>query len=152
LRRDKPARLVVVTAGRSTAEHPTLAAAWTRAQSHEVKTGRGAAPITTGSTTAKNRPQTGLKGCATGCKRGESAAEKLSNVDLPSWAPAAWREICQLAAAMSECTSSVLLIDKIFCTSSTIHVGPLREYRHPQAVAQSMDVPVEKNHRASKFF
>jgi hypothetical protein len=36
------------------------------------------------------------------------------------------------------------LIDKTFLSNCTlIHVGPLREFRHRQAVARSMDVPVQ---------
>ena len=76
-------------------------------------------------------------------------AEELSNVTTPSWAPAAWREMTtggrHEQIHIIGVAQNPALIDKTFLSNCTlIHVGPLREYRHRQAVARSMDVPVEK--------
>lgn len=83
-------------------------------------------------------------------------AEELSNVTTPSWAPAAWREMSTGGRHENVFIIGVAqnpaLIDKTFLSNCTlIHVGPLREYRHRQAVARSMDVPVEKITDLVKF-
>lgn len=76
-------------------------------------------------------------------------AEELSNVTTPSWAPAAWREMTtggrHERVHIIGVAQNPALIDKTFLSNCTlIHVGPLREFRHRQAVARSMDVPVEE--------
>lgn len=76
-------------------------------------------------------------------------AEELSNVTTPGWAPAAWREMTtggrHERVHIIGVAQNPALIDKTFLSNCTlIHVGPLREFRHRQAVARSMDVPVEK--------
>lgn len=83
-------------------------------------------------------------------------AEELSNVTTPSWAPAAWREMStggrHEEVWIIGVAQNPALIDKTFLSNCTlIHVGPLREYRHRQAVARSMDVPVEKITALVKF-
>lgn len=83
-------------------------------------------------------------------------AEELSNVTTPSWAPAAWREMStggrHEQVFIIGVAQNPALIDKTFLSNCTlIHVGPLREYRHRQAVARSMDVPVEKITALQKF-
>lgn len=76
-------------------------------------------------------------------------AEELSNVTTPSWAPAAWAEMStggrHEAVHIIGTAQNPALIDKTFLSNCTlIHVGPLREYRHRQAMARSMDIPMEK--------
>ncbi|MGA8787248.1 MAG: hypothetical protein WB542_18130 [Polaromonas sp.] len=76
-------------------------------------------------------------------------AEELSNVTTPGWAPAAWREMTtggrHEGIHIIGTAQNPALIDKTFLSNCTmIHVGPLREYRHRQAVARSLDVPIEK--------
>lgn len=83
-------------------------------------------------------------------------AEELSNVTTPSWAPAAWREMStggrHEQVHIIGVAQNPALIDKTFLSNCTlIHVGPLREFRHRQAVARSMDVPVEKITELVKF-
>ncbi len=83
-------------------------------------------------------------------------AEELSNVTTPSWAPAAWREMStggrHEQVHIIGVAQNPALIDKTFLSNCTlIHVGPLREYRHRQAVARSLDVPVEKITDLVKF-
>lgn len=76
-------------------------------------------------------------------------AEELSNVTTPSWAPAAWREMTtggrHEQVHIIGVAQNPALIDKTFLSNCTlIHVGPLREFRHRQAVARSMDVPIQE--------
>lgn len=83
-------------------------------------------------------------------------AEELSNVTSPSWAPAAWREMTtggrHEEIHIIGVAQNPALIDKTFLSNCTmIHVGPLREYRHRQAVARSMDLPVEQITALVKF-
>jgi hypothetical protein len=83
-------------------------------------------------------------------------AEELSNVTTPSWAPAAWREMStggrHEKVFIIGVAQNPALIDKTFLSNCTmIHVGPLREHRHRQAVARSMDVPVERLTALEKF-
>ena len=83
-------------------------------------------------------------------------AEELSNVTTPSWAPAAWREMStggrHEQIHIIGVAQNPALIDKTFLSNCTlIHVGPLREYRHRQAVARSMDISVEKITALVKF-
>lgn len=83
-------------------------------------------------------------------------AEELSNVTTPSWAPAAWREMStggrHEKVFIIGVAQNPALIDKTFLSNCTvIHVGPLREYRHRQAVARSMDLPVQKVTDLVKF-
>ena len=83
-------------------------------------------------------------------------AEELSNVTTPSWAPAAWREMStggrHEQVHIIGVAQNPALIDKTFLSNCTlVHVGPLREYRHRQAVARSLDVPVEKITALVKF-
>lgn len=83
-------------------------------------------------------------------------AEELSNVTTPSWAPAAWREMStggrHEKVFIIGVAQNPALIDKTFLSNCTvIHVGPLREYRHRQAVARSMDLPVTKITDLVKF-
>jgi hypothetical protein len=71
--------------------------------------------------------------------------EELSNVTTPGWAPAAWREMTtggrHEGVHIIGVAQNPALIDKTFLSNCTlIHVGPLREYRHRQYVARSMDV------------
>lgn len=74
-------------------------------------------------------------------------AEELSNVTTPSWAPAAWREMTtggrhELVHIIGVAQNPAL-IDKTFMSNCTLlHVGPLREHHHRQAVSRSMDVPI----------
>lgn len=83
-------------------------------------------------------------------------AEELSNVTTPSWAPAAWREMTtggrHEGVHIIGVAQNPALIDKTFLSNCTmIHVGPLREHRHRQAVARSMDVPIQKITALQKF-
>jgi hypothetical protein len=76
-------------------------------------------------------------------------AEELSQVTTPGWAPAAWRDMTTGGrhenVHIIGIAQNPALIDKTFLSNCTlIHVGSLREYRHRQAVARSMDVPVER--------
>jgi hypothetical protein len=72
-------------------------------------------------------------------------AEELSNVTMPSWAPPAWRmmssggrhELIHIIGVSQNPAS----IDKMFLSNCTlIHVGPLHEEAHRNAVEKSMDV------------
>lgn len=83
-------------------------------------------------------------------------AEELSNVTQPGWAPAAWREMStggrHEAVHIIGTAQNPALIDKTFLSNCTlIHVGPLREYRHRQMVARSMDAPLDKLTALQKF-
>lgn len=83
-------------------------------------------------------------------------AEELSNVTTPGWAPAAWREMTtggrHEGVHIIGVAQNPALIDKTFLSNCTmIHVGPLREFRHRQAVARSMDVPIETITALEKF-
>lgn len=83
-------------------------------------------------------------------------AEELSNVTTPSWAPAAWREMTtggrHEGVHIIGIAQNPALIDKTFLSNCTlIHVGPLRQYSHRQAVARSMDVPIEQVTSLVKF-
>lgn len=83
-------------------------------------------------------------------------AEELSNVTTPGWAPAAWREMStggrHERVHIIGVAQNPALIDKTFLSNCTlIHVGPLREYRHRQAVARSMDLPVQELTELVKF-
>lgn len=76
-------------------------------------------------------------------------AEELSQVTTPSWAPAAWSDMTTGGrhenVHIIGIAQNPALIDKTFLSNCTLlHVGPLREARHRQAVARSMDVPVER--------
>jgi hypothetical protein len=82
--------------------------------------------------------------------------EELSNVTMASWAPAAWREMTTGGRHENVFIIGVAqnpaLIDNTFLSNCTeIHAGPLREFRHRQAVARSMDVPIEKITGLVKF-
>jgi len=95
-------------------------------------------------------------------------AEELSNVTMPSWAPPAWRmmssggrhELIHIIGVSQNPAS----IDKMFLSNCTlIHVGPLHEEAHRNAVEKSMDVQpgsladlvkfqwVEKNRDTGEF-
>lgn len=72
-------------------------------------------------------------------------AEELSNVTMPSWAPPAWRmmssggrhELIHIIGVSQNPAS----IDKMFLSNCTlIHVGPLHQEEHRNAVEKSMDV------------
>jgi hypothetical protein len=72
-------------------------------------------------------------------------AEELSNVTMPGWAPPAWRmmssggrhELIHIIGVSQNPAS----IDKMFLSNCTlIHVGPLHEEAHRNAVEKSMDV------------
>lgn len=83
-------------------------------------------------------------------------AEELSNVTTPSWAPAAWREMTtggrHEAVHIIGVAQNPALIDKTFLSNcNLIHVGPLRQHSHRQAVARSMDVPIEEITALQKF-
>lgn len=76
-------------------------------------------------------------------------AEELSQVTTPSWAPAAWSDMTTGGrhenVTIIGIAQNPALIDKTFLSNCTlIHVGPLREYRHRQAMARSMDVPLDR--------
>lgn len=76
-------------------------------------------------------------------------AEELANVTTPGWAPAAWRKMTtsgrHAAVHIIGVTQNPALVDKTFLSNcNLIHCGPLREHRHRQAVARSMDCPIEK--------
>ncbi|HWH83469.1 MAG TPA: hypothetical protein VNU71_14655 [Burkholderiaceae bacterium] len=71
--------------------------------------------------------------------------EELSNVTMPGWAPPAWRmmasggrhELIHIIGVSQNPAS----IDKMFLSNCTlIHVGPLHEEAHRDAVERSMDV------------
>lgn len=84
-------------------------------------------------------------------------AEELSNVTTPGWAPPAWREMTtggrHERVHIIGVAQNPALIDKTFLSNCTmIHVGPLREFRHRQTVARSMDVDVQKLTDLEKFF
>lgn len=83
-------------------------------------------------------------------------AEELSQVTTPSWAPAAWQDMTtggrHESVHIIGVAQNPALIDKTFLSNCTlIHVGPLREYRHRQAVARSMDVPIEDITELTQF-
>ena len=83
-------------------------------------------------------------------------AEELSGVTTPSWAPAAWSEMTtggrHEKIFVIGVAQNPALIDKTFLSNCTlVHVGPLREHRHRQAVARSMDVPVKEITALVKF-
>ena len=76
-------------------------------------------------------------------------AEELSLVTTPGWAPPAWRAMTTGGrhenVHIIGIAQNPALIDKTFLSNCTlIHVGPLREFRHRQAVARSMDVPLDQ--------
>lgn len=71
--------------------------------------------------------------------------EELSNVTMPSWAPPAWRMMCSGGRHelihLIGVSQSPASIDKMFLANCTlIHVGPLHEECHRNAVEKSMDV------------
>lgn len=83
-------------------------------------------------------------------------AEELSNVTTPGWAPAAWREMTTGGrhenVHIIGVAQNPALIDKTFLSNCTlIHVGPLREHRHRQYVARSMDAPLSEVTKLQKF-
>lgn len=83
-------------------------------------------------------------------------AEELSQVTTPSWAPAAWQDMTtggrHESVHIIGVAQNPALIDKTFLSNCTlIHVGPLREFRHRQAVARSMDVPIEEITALTQF-
>lgn len=72
-------------------------------------------------------------------------AEELSNVTTPSWAPAAWRKMTTSGRHAGIHIIGVgqmpALIDKAFLGNCTlIHVGPLHEQAHRDAVERSLDI------------
>lgn len=76
-------------------------------------------------------------------------AEELSQVTTAGWAPPAWRDMTTGGrhenVHIIGIAQNPALIDKTFLSNCTlVHVGPLREARHRQAVARSMDVPEER--------
>jgi hypothetical protein len=76
-------------------------------------------------------------------------AEELSMVTTPGWAPPGWRAMTTGGRHENVHVIGVAqnpaLIDKTFLSNCTlVHVGPLREHHHRQAVARSMDVPVDR--------
>jgi hypothetical protein len=76
-------------------------------------------------------------------------AEELSQVTTPSWAPAAWSDMTTGGrhenVHIIGIAQNPALIDKTFLSNCTlIHVGPLRQYSHRQAMARSMDVPIDR--------
>lgn len=83
-------------------------------------------------------------------------AEELSQVTTPSWAPGAWSDMTTGGRHedihIIGIAQNPALIDKTFLSNCTlIHVGPLREFNHRQAVARSMDVPIEEITDLEKF-
>lgn len=83
-------------------------------------------------------------------------AEELSNVTMPSWAPAAWREMTtggrHEGIHIVGVAQNPALIDKTFLSNcSMIHVGPLREHHHRATVARSMDIPIQEVTDLVKF-
>lgn len=72
-------------------------------------------------------------------------AEELANVTTPGWAPASWRKMTtsgrHAEIHIIGATQTPALVDKSFLGNCTlIHVGPLREHQHREAVARSMDI------------
>lgn len=163
LRRDNPPRLVVWDYKDEYGEHaPTLTHSLDTLRKAMIKAGRGPLQIRykckPGTTTKQTQAEfEGLCRLVQAWGKCCFLAEELSNVTTPSWAPAAWREMStggrHEQVHIIGVAQNPALIDKTFLSNCTlIHVGPLREYRHRQAVARSMDVPVEKITALEKFF
>ena len=71
--------------------------------------------------------------------------EELSNVTMPSWAPPAWRMMStggrHEGIHLIGVSQNPASIDKQFLSNCTlIHVGPLHEHAHRNAVEKSLDV------------
>lgn len=83
-------------------------------------------------------------------------AEELSNVTMPGWAPAAWREMTtggrHEGVHIIGIAQNPALIDKTFLSNCTmVHIGRLNQHAHRMALARTMDVPVEKVAALAKF-
>lgn len=162
LRRENPPRLVVWDYKDEYAEHAkTLTHSLEVVRKAMIKAGAGPLRIRykckPGTTTKQTQAEfEGLCRLVQAWQQCCFLAEELSNVTTPSWAPAAWREMStggrHEQVHIIGVAQNPALIDKTFLSNCTlVHVGPLREYRHRQAVARSMDVPVEKITALVKF-
>lgn len=154
LAREKPARLVVWDYKNEYEEHaPPLVSSLEALRLAMKKAGSGGLRIRYKCKPGTNVKQTmaefeGVCRLVQAWKKCVFIAEELSNVTSPGWAPAAWREMStggrHEQVHIIGVAQNPALIDKTFLSNCTlIHVGPLREFRHRQAVARSMDIPVQ---------
>jgi hypothetical protein len=154
LAREKPARLVVWDYKNEYEEHaPPLVSSLEALRLAMKKAGSGGLRIRYKCKPGTNVKQTmaefeGVCRLVQAWKKCTFIAEELSNVTTPGWAPAAWREMStggrHEQVHIIGVAQNPALIDKTFLSNCTlIHVGPLREFRHRQAVARSMDIPVQ---------
>lgn len=162
LRTEKPPRLVIWDYKNEYAEFaPVLVSSLEAVRKAMLKAGAGPLRIRYKCKPGTNVKQTmaefeGLCRLVQAWQRCTFIAEELSNVTSPSWAPAAWREMStggrhELVHIIGVAQNPAL-IDKTFLSNCTlIHVGPLREFRHRQTVARSMDLPVQELTELVKF-
>jgi hypothetical protein len=162
LRREKPQRLVVWDYKNEYGEHaPRLVSSLEAVRLAMIKAGAGPLRLRykckPGTSTKQTQAEfEGLCRLVQAWQKCVFLAEELSNVTTPSWAPAAWREMTtggrHEQVHIIGVAQNPALIDKTFLSNCTlIHVGPLREHRHRQAVSRSMDVPLEKITALVKF-
>ena len=162
LRRMKPRRLVIWDYKDEYSEHaPDLARSLVPSQQAMVKARRGPLQIRYKCKPGTNVKQTRAEFEAL-CRLVQAwgncvfLAEELSNVTTPSWAPAAWREMTtggrHEAVHIIGVAQNPALIDKTFLSNcSMVHVGPLRQHTHRQAVARAMDIPLQEITALEKF-
>lgn len=151
LRRERPKRLVICDFKLEYAEHaPVLMRSLSDVRKAMIAAGAGPLRIR-----FKSKPGTSVKqqmaefeGLCRLVQAWQNCcfiAEELSNFTTPSWAPPAWREMTTGGRHENVHIIGVgqnpALIDKTFLSNCTlIHVGPLRQAAHRQAVATSMDI------------
>lgn len=162
LRREKPARLVISDFKLEYAEHaPLLVRNLSDVRAAMLKDGDGPLRIRFKSkpgTTGKQQMAEfeGLCRLVQAWQNCCFLAEELSNFTTPSWAPPAWREMTTGGrhenVHIVGVAQNPALIDKTFLSNCTmIHVGPLRQAAHRQAVALSMDVDPGRLAKLVKF-
>lgn len=162
LSREKPPRLVIWDYKNEYGEHaPRLVHSLETVRQAMIKAGAGPLRIRykckPGTTSKQTQAEfEGLCRLVQAWQDCVFLAEELSNVTTPSWAPAAWREMTtggrHEKVHIIGVAQNPALIDKTFLSNCTmLHIGPLREHRHRQTVARSMDVPIEKITALVKF-
>ena len=162
LRRERPARLVISDFKLEYGEHaPLLVRNLADVRAAMLKAGDGPLRLrfkSKAGTSAKQQMAEfeGLCRLVQAWQNCCFLAEELSNFTTPSWAPPAWREMTtggrHEAVHIIGVAQNPALIDKTFLSNCTlIHVGPLRQAAHRQAVATSMDVDPGRLARLVKF-
>ena len=151
LRRLKPRRLVVWDFKREYSEHVSSTVTTLRAvHAAMVKAGADGplriayAPAGAGDK-ALRREFEGLCELVYAWEHCTFIAEELSMVTTPGWAPGAWRKMTtsgrHQAVHLIGVAQMPALIDKTFLGNCTlIHVGPLHEEAHRDAVERSLDI------------